>query len=67
MVLIRPKRSASRAATRYENAVRMPVQKKIALAVAIDRPKRWYSHSATSDCTTKPPPNASRLNRAARV
>src|SRR5215211_7007370 len=35
--------------------------------VASERPKRSKSHSARSDCTTKPPAKASRLKSAARV
>ena len=54
-----------RTATRYENAVSTPVQKKSVPAVASDRSNRWNSHSASIDCTTKPPPNASRLKSAA--
>ncbi len=43
----------------------VPVQKKKAPATGNDRPKRWNSHSANSDWTMKPPPNASRLKSAA--
>ena len=39
-------------------------QKKNTLAADSDRSKRSNSHSASSDCTTKPPANASRLNSA---
>src|SRR5258705_6759652 len=67
IVLTRPMRLAMRTATRYEIDVRMPVQKKIAPAVAGDIANLWYSHSATIDCTTKPPPNASRLKSAASM
>src|SRR5215471_21228158 len=38
IVLTSPKRPAMRTATRYEIAVRIPVQKKIAPAAASDRP-----------------------------
>ena len=38
-----------RTATRYETAVRMPVQKNSAPAVASDSANRWYSHSASID------------------
>ena len=67
IVLTRPMRLAMRTATRKENAVSTPVQKKIVPAVASDSSKRWYSHSAIIDWTTKPPPNASRLKSAASV
>ena len=36
-------------------------------AVVTERPNRWNNQSAIIDCTTKPPPNASRLNNAARA
>ena len=67
IVFTSPKRSAMRTATRYENAVRTPVQKNTVLVSASDNENRWYSHSATIDCTMKPPPNASRLKSAASV
>ncbi len=67
IVLTRPIRFAMRTATRYEAAVRMPVQKNSVPAAASDSEKVWYSHSASIDCTTKPPPNASRLKSAASV
>jgi uncharacterized protein (TIGR01777 family) len=60
-------RFAMRTATRYEAAVRTPVQKNSVPAAASDRANVWYSHSASIDCTTNPPPNASRLNSAASV
>ena len=67
MVLISPKRLAMRTASRYENAVKTPVQKKIAAAVPTDNWNFSNIHSASIDCTMKPPPKASRLNRAART
>ena len=42
-------------------------QKKNTLAADSDRSKRSNSHSASSDCTTKPPAKASRLNSAASL
>src|SRR6185437_13824635 len=65
IVLTKPKRAASRAVTKYENAAHRPVTKKITPAVPGERPKRWNSHSASSAFTTKPPPKASTENKAA--
>src|SRR5262249_7799864 len=67
MVLTRPKRLPSRAATGYEKAVSTFDQKKNALAAASERSKRSNSHSAMSDCTVKPPANESRLKSAASL
>ena len=61
IVLTRPMRRAIRAAIRYENAESTPVQKKIVAATATESSNRSKSHSASNDCTTKPPPKASRL------
>jgi hypothetical protein len=66
-VFTSPKRLASGTAARYEPAEQTPVQKKMVPAVATERSKRWNSHSARSDWTTKPPPKESRLKRAANV
>src|SRR5918999_1364086 len=66
IVLTSPIRRAIQAATGNENADSSPDQKKKTPAAVSDRPKRSNSHSASSECTTKPPANASRLNRAAR-
>jgi len=65
IVRIRPTFCAIRAATNAENAEHTPVQNSSAPAAPMDRSKRRYSHSASSDCTVNPPPNASRLNTAA--
>src|SRR5215469_13698618 len=62
IVLIRPKRAASRAETNCENDPSRPTTKKNVPAAATDMLKRLKSQSASSDCTTNPPPNASRLN-----
>ncbi len=67
MVLTSPMARASRAATGYENALSTLDQKKNRLAADSDRSKRSNSHSASSDCTTKPPAKASRLNSAASL
>ena len=67
IVLTRPMRRDSQAATGNEKAENTPAQKKNRLAAESDRSKRSNSHSASSDCTTKPPANASRLNRAASL
>jgi hypothetical protein len=67
IVLTRPKRFPSQAATGYEKAVRIFDQKKKALAAVSDRSKRSNNHSARRDWTTKPPANESRLNRAASL
>ena len=60
-------RLAIRTAARAEKAESTPVQKKMTPAVATERWKRSKSQSASNDCTTKPPPNESRLNRAASL
>ena len=60
-----PMRRAMRTATSAENAESTPAQKNTAPLTAIDRPKRRCSHSTSSAVMTKPPPNESRLNRAA--
>src|SRR5262249_10978774 len=67
MVLTRPKRLPSRAATGYEKAASTFDQKKNALAAASERSKRSNSQSAMSDWTVKPPANESRLNSAASL
>ncbi len=67
MVLTRPIRRASQAATGYENALSVLDQKKNTPAADSDRSKRSNSQSASSDCTTKPPAKASRLNSAASL
>src|SRR5262245_20953906 len=67
IVLMRPKRFESQAATGYETALKILVQKKKTLAAESDMSKRMKSHSAKSDCTTKPPANASRLNSTASL
>ena len=59
-------RRARRTATSAENADSRPAQKNTAPLTASDRPNRRCSHSTTSAVITKPPPNASRLNSAAR-
>ena len=64
MVLMRPMRVASHAATGYENALATLDQKKNRLAADSDRSKRSNSHSASSDWTTNPPAKASRLKSA---
>ena len=67
MVLTRPIRRASQPASGYDKALSTLVQKKNRLAADSEMPKRLNSHSASSDCTTKPPANASRLNNAASL
>ena len=67
IVLMRPMRRDSHAATGKEKADSTPDQKKNRLAALSDRSKRSNSQSASSDCTTKPPAKASRLNRAASL
>ncbi len=67
IVLMRPNRRASLAATGYEKAVSTFDQKKNSAVVASDRSKRSNSHSAMSDGTAKPPANESRLNSAASL
>src|SRR5665647_470343 len=67
MVFTNPNRLAMRVAARYERAENMPAQKKIVPAITMDSWNFWKSHNASIDCTTKPPPNASRLNSAASV
>src|SRR5262249_34262253 len=67
IVLIRPTRLPSQAATGNENAASTFDQKKNALAAASERSKRSNSQSAISDCTAKPPANESRLNSAASL
>ena len=67
MVLTRPIRLESQAATGNEIAPSRLEPKKKTLAAASDRSKCWNSHSASSDCTTKPPAKASRLNSAASL
>src|SRR5437667_5185746 len=61
MVFTSPMRLEIRTATRYENADRTPVQKKIVPATAVDSSNLSKSHKARRDCTMKPPPNASML------
>src|SRR5690242_16489217 len=67
IVLMRPMRLPSHAATGNENAASTFVQKKNALAAPSDKLKRSNSQSASSDWTVKPPANESRLNRAASL
>jgi hypothetical protein len=65
MVLTRPIRRESHAATGNENADSTPLPKKKRPAVESDRSNLLNSQRATSDCTAKPPANESMLNRAA--
>ena len=67
IVLTRPKRCPSRAATGYEKAASTFDQKKNALAAASESSNRSNSQSAISDWTVKPPANESRLNSAASL
>ncbi len=67
MVLTRPMRRDSHAATGKEKAESTPDQKKKTPASASDRSNRSNSHSASSDWTTNPPAKASRLNSAASL
>ena len=67
IVLTRPMRRDSQAATGNENAASTPDQKKNTPAAASDMPNLLNSHSASSDCTAKPPANASMLNKAASL
>ena len=55
IVLMRPMRRASQAATGNENAPRRLAQKKYTPAASSDKLKRWKSQSASRDCTTNPP------------
>src|SRR6516164_6855628 len=57
-------RAANHEETSCEAAPSSPAKKKKDPAAAIDMLNRRNSHSARSDCTTKPPPNESRLNSA---
>src|SRR5215471_2589469 len=66
IVLIRPIRSETGTATRKESAAHTLLQKRIAEAVGTERWNAWNSHRASNDWTKNPPPNASRLNSAAR-
>ena len=65
IVLTRPIRRASTGAASCDAALKSPVQKKKAPAAASDMPKRSKSQSASSELTTRPPANESRLNRPA--
>ena len=67
IVLTRPMRRDSQAATGNENAASTPDQKKNRPAAASDRPNLSNSQSASSDCTAKPPANASMLKSAASL
>ena len=67
IVLTRPMRRDSQAATGKEKAESTPDQKKNSPAAVSDRSKRSNSQSASSDWTTNPPAKASRLNRAASL
>src|ERR1700722_34010 len=64
IVLIRPKRAASADETNCDIEPSSPTRKKNVPATWIDMLKRRNNHNASRDCTTKPPPNASRLNSA---
>ena len=66
IVRIRPMRPAMRGANRAELAVSRPLQKNTAPDCAVESPNRSESQSTRIDCTAKPPPKASRLNRAER-
>jgi hypothetical protein len=65
MVLMRPIRFDNHAATGKEKADSTPLQKKNSPAAERDSSNLLNSHSATSDCTAKPPANESMLNRTA--
>ncbi len=67
MVLTRPTRLASQAATGYEKALSVLDQKKNNPAADNDRSKRWNSQSTSKDWATKPPAKASMLNSAASL
>ena len=67
IVLTRPMRRESHAATGNENAANTPDQKKNSAAAASDKPNFSNSQSANRDCTAKPPANASMLKRAANL
>src|SRR6267143_639397 len=58
-------RAAMRAETSCETAPSKLTAKKMAAAVLTERPKRRNNQRATMDCTTNPPPNASREKSAA--
>src|SRR5450432_1070876 len=64
MVRTRPTRAASRGDRNCDNEEAKLETKKNAPAALSDNWKRRNSHNASSDCTTKPPPNESRLNSA---
>src|SRR5262249_51257837 len=66
MVRTRPMRLASGTAANIDSAEQMLVQKNRLAAAATDRPKVWNSHSASMDCTIRPPEKESTQNRAAR-
>src|ERR1700704_2464055 len=67
MVFTSPNRLESDAATGKEKAESTPDQKKNRLAAESDRSNRSNNQRANSDCTTKPPAKASRLNSAASL
>src|ERR1041384_5585821 len=67
IVLTRPMRFDSQAATGNENAPSVLDQKKNRLAPLSERSKRSKSHSASIDCTASPPANESTLNSAASL
>src|SRR5262249_9199512 len=67
MVLTSPIRPDNQAATGNEKAESTPDQKKNRLADESENSNRSNSQSASSDCTTKPPAKASRLNKAASL
>ena len=58
-------RLASGTAANIETAESTLVQKNRLAAVVTDRPNVWKSHSASIDCTIRPPEKASMLNSAA--
>jgi hypothetical protein len=67
MVFTSPTWRDSQAATGNEKAESTPDQKKNRLADESGNSNRSKSQSASSDCTTKPPAKASRLNKAASL
>ena len=59
-------RLASHGAASWEIAPNRPEPKKKAPAADSDRPKRWNSHRASRELTTRPPAKESTENKAAR-
>ena len=66
MVRTSPMRAATFTLNREEKADTMPAAKNTDPRVVIDRPNLCSTQRAKIACVAKPPPSASRLNRADR-